>query len=223
MMGRARLWKNEVGQFREYKSWMEKALSQADSLVNKVYMLINISTIVGPPRCWRGWIVEWWLTTLLLPQCTCFPVSLGSLLTADTAVVLEHQQNWNRTGLWSNYSTINFGCFSLEKHGALVNAPSSYKLQWQSSSQVMKMNPLVHKWQMTTEVHQIHLKNCCALTPPATLSWTLTTTYQSLSANYITRRKRTENWAHAVLWKGQQQDLELVLPYKWNEDFVKKK
>lgn len=65
-------------------------------------------------------------------------------------------------------------------------------------------------------------KNCCVLTPPATLSWTLTTMQSCLSADYITRRNRTENWAHVVLWKGQRQDLELVLPYKW-KDFVKRK
>lgn len=34
--GQSSLRKNKVGQFRGHKSWMEKALSQADSLVNKI-------------------------------------------------------------------------------------------------------------------------------------------------------------------------------------------
>lgn len=57
--------------------------------------------------------------------------------------------------------------------------------------------------------------------PTSQIHGLLTAMYQSLSANYITRQNRTENRARVRLWKGHCWE-ELALPYKWNDDFVKK-
>lgn len=104
---------------------MEKALSQADSLVNS-YVLTSISTYVGPPRCGRvdcGVMVDNFAaaTKYLFPCEPGFPINSRHC----TRIPAKLEQNRTLEKLFYN----KLCCFCLAKYGAVVNAPSSYKFQ----------------------------------------------------------------------------------------------